>query len=468
LLLCGLVLACILPAGLMASPDQKNIDKGDEAYAKGDYKKAVKEYKRAVKDEPRDVGLRFKLAQAYLKKGDVAEAMSEFIRVTNMDPDHEGAYQHLGDFFAVKNQHDKAAKAYESLVRINPESAQYHFQLAKELNKLYQTDPALLHFYRTIILNPKIEEAYPYLFNLLQQKIIKDPRAPDPHMILGRVYKLHGDLGEARTQFALVVQLQPEARDAWEELLEVCATLKDCNCESTALKGLLEFQPKNLQLIDRMLEVTRRCELWDEAKVYLERKLELAPNDAAPYAELGRIYQRENNRQQAYFYFRKYLDTCGGCPGAAEIRDWCQNEELASPEISAQYEAFLLFESGVDRFRNGNFRSALTLLEQSKGKYFSFPQLHFYLGQTLEELDRRGESLFAYKEAIKLHPENAEYWFFLGKALDALQMYQDAAVCFQKVEEVDPVDAYGYLARTQNILQSYAEKGIIKKKGILE
>ncbi|MBN2432369.1 MAG: tetratricopeptide repeat protein [Acidobacteria bacterium] len=465
---CCLFLLFILLGGVTAAPDKKHELKADKAYAEGDFKKAVKEYKKAVKEEPKNVELRFKLAQAFLKKGEVDEAMAEFIRVTNMAPDHEGAYQHLGDFFSVKKQPDKAAKAYENLVRIKPDSAQYHFQLAKELDKLYQTDKALLHFYRTILLNPDVEDAYPYLFKLLRQKIVQNPQDPDAHMVLGRVYKLHGDMGEARAQFAVLVQLQPQARDGWEELLEVCTTLQDCQCETTALRGLLEFQPKNLAMIDRIVEVSRRCEMWDQAKEYLQLKTELAPGDATAYADLGRLYQRENNRIQTYFYFQKYLQNCSGCPDSDEIRHWCRNEELASPEIAAQYEGFLQFEAGVDAFRNGNFSTALSLLEQSKSQYFSFAPLHFYLGQTLEELDRRGEALFAYKEAIKLQPDNAEYWFFLGKALDALQMYSDAVVCFGKVTEVDPADTYGYGERTQNILQSYTEKGIMKKKKILE
>jgi|GEM_PF-991589 len=465
---CGLILLFILLGAAVAAPDKKNESKADKAFAEGDFKKAVKEYKKAVKDDPKNVDLRYKLAQSYLKKGEVDEAMAEFIRVTNMAPDHTGAYRQLGDFFSVKNQPDKAARAYENLVRIQPDSAQYHFQLAKELDKLYRTDEALLHFYRTVLLNPKIEEAYPYLFKLLRQKIVQNPQDPDAHMVLGRVYKLHGDMGEARTQFAVVVQLQPEARDGWEELLEVCTTLQDCPCETAALRGLLEFQPKNLALVDRIVTVSQRCEMWDLAKEYLQLKTELAPEDATAYGDLGRLYRQENNRVQAYFYFRKYLQLCSGCADADEFRRWCRNEELASPEIAAQYEGFLLFESGVEKFRNGNFSAAFSLLEQAKNKYFRFGPLHFYLGQTLEELNRRGEALFAYKEAIKLQPNNAEYWFFLGKALDALQMYSDAAVCFQKVGEVDPGDDYGYLERTQNLLQSYTEKGIIKKKKILE
>lgn len=459
------LLLCLL--GSVAARDDHETQ-GDQAFQKGDYKKAVKEYKKAVKEEAKRADLHFKLGMAYLKKGDVDEAIPEFIRTTNLDPDNEAAYQHLGDFFLVKKQPDKAAKAFENLVRINPESAQYQFQLGKVQDSLRQDDQALTHFYKAVLINPRIEDAYPYLFKLLKRKILQNPGDPDPHMVLGRVYRLHGDLGEAKIQFALVADAQPQSRDAWEELLDVCRKLKDCRCEVTSLEGLLQFSPKDLTLVDAILEVARRCEMPDVREHYLQFRISLTPRQAPAYAELGKLYQSQDNRTQAYFYFKKYLELCAACPDSRTLREWCANEELANPDIARQYQAFNLFQTGLESFRNGRFEAALRDLEQSRSIYDQFPQVHFYIGQTLEELDRRPEALYAYKEAIKLQPGNPEYWFFLGSALDSQKMYDNAAICFRKVRELDPGNSFGYTLQAQNKLQSYQDQGIIKREGILD
>ena len=441
--------------------------KGDAAYQQADYKKAVKEFKKAVKQAPNEARLHYKLAQAFFKKGELDEAMAEYIRTTNLDPDHEGAYQFIGDFFLTKKEFEKAAKAYENLVRIKPDSAPYHFQLAKLQDRQMQSEPALEHFYRAIVLNPAIEDAYPPLFKLLRMKILQDPQNPDTHVVLGRVHKLHRDYQEAKVQFAVAVQLRPQDREAWLELLEVCRTLRDCNGEIAALEGLLRLNPKDTGLIDQVLAAARRCDLREVAIRYLQAKLALRPDDCPAYAELGALFRKAENRVQAYFYLRQYLELCPGGPDAADCRKWVQSEELANPAIGEQYRAFNLFQAGQTAFKAGRFAEALQSLEASRAAYPDFPQLHFFIGQTLEELNRRYDALFAYKEAIKLQPGNAEYWFFLGSALGGENRLAEAAVCFKKVLEVDPQNASGYLPRAEKILQSYREQGIIKPEAII-
>jgi tetratricopeptide (TPR) repeat protein len=463
----GLVLAALALAGAAFAAVSEHEAKGDAAFAAGDYKKAVKEYKKAVDQFPKQAGLHFKLAQAYFKKGEIGDAMAEFIRTTNIDPNHDRAYQYIGDYFYTKGELDKAVKAYESLVRIKPDSASYHYLLGKSYDRMMRSDEALEHLYRTVTLNPGIEDAYPLLFKILKTKVLQNPGNADNHMVLGRVYKLHRDLEDAKGQFAVVVQMQPNARDAWEELLEVCRSLKDCKCEIAALEGLLSLSADKLAIVDQILEPARRCELRETTIRYLEIKIALAPNHGASYAELGRLFQQDGNRVQAYFYFRKYTEICPGCPDDEELRRWCANEELANPVVDAQYRSFNLFHKGVALFKDGRFADALRVLDEAESIYPAYPQVHFFRGQTLEELNRRGEALYAYKEAIKIQPSNAEYWFFLGKALDAERMPEQAAICFQKVLEVDPDNLFGYHERTQKILQSYRDQGIIKPKSIL-
>ncbi len=134
--------------------------KGDAAFAKSDYKKAVKEFKRPSGSSPTRPASTTSSRMLYFKKGEAGEAMAEFIRTTNLDPNHDGAYQYIGDFFYTKGEMDKAVRAYENLVRINPESARYHYLLGKTYDRMMRNDDALQHSYKTIVLSPAIEDAY--------------------------------------------------------------------------------------------------------------------------------------------------------------------------------------------------------------------------------------------------------------------------------------------------------------------
>ena len=442
--------------------------KGDLAYKKGDYKKASKEYKKAVKKDPRNAQLHFKLGRAYLKRGKVDDALPELIRATQLNPKHKEAFQWLGDFFMIKKKWDKAAKAFKKLTELSPQSARYHFQYAKVLYKLNKHQDALIHFYKTVLLNPKIEEAYPYLFKLLGMEILKNPENPDTHMVLGRVYELHGQLDEARTQFLLVTKLEPQARDGLLELQKVCHKLKDCKGEISALRALLNFSPQNISLINKIIDTAKECELDSVEIEFLKTRIQLLPGDIGSYARIGTLYKKMGNRNNAYYYFMKYLELCPHCEESPQIKEWCKNEELANPGIKKKYHAFCIFQKGISEFKNGHFEKALTLFQEAEKKFSSFPQLYFHMGQTLEELNKRDEALFAYKKAIKMQPFNTEYWFFLGKALDKEKLFKMAATCFKKIRQLDPNNEQGYLLRAIKMLQSYMSKGIIEKENLLD
>lgn len=470
-LMLPLLLAALLAAPAAAGAAGTPADPAaaaEQAFQRGDFKKAVKEYKKLAEKYPNNVSYHFRLGQAYLKKGELDLALAEFIRTTNLDPRHEAAFQYLGDYFAGRNNWPKAIRAFESLADIDPGSARYHLQLAKACQLTMQNDLALTHFYRVVQINPAIEDAYAPLIQLLQKKIMSNPADPDPLMDLGHVYNLHREPDAARRQFQGVIQMRPARRDAWEELLAVCRELRDCRGEIEALEGLRQFDLKDMTLVDQIVAAARGCELPDVAIRYLELKATVQPDNARLYADLGRLYEASANRIQAYFNFRKYTELCPDCPDRPEYRRWCENEELADPAIDARYRAFNCFQDGVAAFRAGRFPEALRRLEEARGIYAGFAQVHFYLGQTLEELDRRGEALFAYKEAIRLQPANAGYWYILGVALHAEKRLADAATCFRKVQEVDPQDTSGYLNQAQKMLQSYTDQGIIKPETILD
>lgn len=455
--------AWVLAAGLMAGQEAA----GDAAFRQADFKKAVKAYEKAIKAAPGNAELHYKLGLAYFKRSDLEKALSSFIRATNLDPRHERSFQALGDYFFVKGELEKAVKAYESLAAIRPDSAPYHFQLGKAYDKLMQSEPALDQFYRTVEINPAIEEAYPFLFKLLRMKILQNPALPGPHLTLARVYAFHRELANARAEYLTALQIEPENRAAWEELREVCRILQDCRCETGAVEGMRQFSPEDPSLLEDILQIARRCGMKELVIQYLELRIASGPARGADFAELGRLWQESENRVMAYFNFRRFLELCAGCPEAPEIRRWCDNEELDEPARRAQYDSFRKFQAGLEAYRQGQFGRALEALEQARAIYSAYPQVHFYTARCLEETGRRRDALFVYKEAIRLQPTHAGYWFTLGTALDAEKMKEQAAVCFQKAVDLDPENTSGYLLRAQKLLQSYVEQGIIKPGAIL-
>src|SRR5262245_38868319 len=63
------------------------IRRGDDLVQKQQYAKAISAYQEAVKNDPKDAGLRLKLAAAYRLANQWSEAAHEAIAVADLQPD---------------------------------------------------------------------------------------------------------------------------------------------------------------------------------------------------------------------------------------------------------------------------------------------------------------------------------------------------------------------------------------------
>ncbi|MFN0110067.1 MAG: tetratricopeptide repeat protein [Blastocatellia bacterium] len=92
---------------------------GYSFYLSGDYGNSVKHYKRGLKITPNDRRMHNNIGLAYGRKGDYNEAKEHFIVAVG----EVGAHLNLGYLYSQDGEQDKAMKAYETALKIKPDSA---------------------------------------------------------------------------------------------------------------------------------------------------------------------------------------------------------------------------------------------------------------------------------------------------------------------------------------------------------
>ena len=110
----------------------------------------------------------------YHRRGDLARAEAEYRRETTAHPGNVKAHHYLGLLYAQQNNFDGQLEAFQTVVRLNPGSAQGHFLLARRAVSERAGQGSAAHITRAIALDPKEEQPY-LLLAAIEDKLGNQP-----------------------------------------------------------------------------------------------------------------------------------------------------------------------------------------------------------------------------------------------------------------------------------------------------
>ena len=118
----------------------------------------------------------------------------------------------------------------------------------------------------------------------------------------------------------------------------------------------------------------------------------------------------------------------------AEREDKGKGGEVAGP--SAAYEQAMA--RGVRALNNNEFAGALAAFGEAKAAGPGKPEPLYYLGVTLDKLNRPKEAVAPLRQAIAMDPRVPRIHFALGVVLFGLEQYSQALPEFVTVEQAEP------------------------------
>ncbi len=208
---------------------------GDAWLDAGDPAKAEESYKIALELKADAAAAHLGLARAIARQKRLAEAVPHFRKAAELDPTYKDALLELAVLHEEAGQVDEAAALYRQF----PENAGAKEHLATlyfrakrfgdsiaELEAVVARDPttpnrlALASAYR---LNKEPLKAIP----VLEQAIAADPRNFEARMVLGTMLRDQKKYQPAAQQFFGATQIQPESKEAWNELAGMLILLED-------------------------------------------------------------------------------------------------------------------------------------------------------------------------------------------------------------------------------------------------
>ena len=279
----------IRPAAVQALPAGEQTAWGDpeamslymEAIAlkgAGDLEGAVAVAEQAAAADPESAALKVLVAEIYFAMRRTEEALSWAGEALRVEPANQEALKISARVHSTKQEFDRAAEAYRSIIANDPEDKE-----------------AYLHLGGILLDRGKTEEAREVFTALLAV----DPLNHLALHFLGRIHLERNELAEARDRFAQAVERQPGFIAAWNMLGVVRERLHDLSGAADAYGRVVERDPHNLSVLKRLAVIELDLGRDDSATKRLQMILARDPRDLSSRLSLGLLYSRKEDYPKA-------------------------------------------------------------------------------------------------------------------------------------------------------------------------
>lgn len=243
---------------------QMSAKEGDVEYRRQEFDLAIKKYEQAIDYFPEYTTAMFKLARTYYKLKDLESSMNILTKALLIDPSQEQSEKMLGDIYRKLDNPDEAIK---------------HYALAVEINSNYY-------------------QAY---------------------YSLGSLYLSEGLFSNAQSALMNAIKIEPTYSKAYGALGTVEQELGNIDASIKNYLEAIKYDKKAYDIYYRLASAYNHIELFDDAKTYAKKSVNIKRNYAPAYFELGMAEKSLGNKVAAKDAFEK----------AKKDRNWRK---------SAQYE----------------------------------------------------------------------------------------------------------------------------------
>ena len=263
---------------------------------------------------------RFAPAEAALKAGRVEEGVALIEASLREDPQAPlHIYRNFTALLIRHKQYERAATWTTQAVDRHPKDIDLWNIRGVALRRLHRYDEALSALGRAAKLDPKnklvlnnLGNVYndlrnPQAIDVFTKLVRQTPSDADLQRALGRAYWFAGDLEKAETRLNLATKLKPGGADAWLDLIGVTQELRTPEAADDVLTRAAAASPDDLRLVEARGVSIRRGGEARRAEQFLLEAIEQHPKAANLYFQLGTTIT-DYDRPRANTYLEKAVE----------------------------------------------------------------------------------------------------------------------------------------------------------------
>jgi len=355
---------------------------------------------RALGKNPNSPDDRLELGDEAIKSGDLQGAIIEYRAANQHRPDPK-VYIKIGDVFHSRGEDDKALMEYQEAARTG-DTAETEVKLGRIHESKEDISSAIAAYGKAIAFNLNNPDAISGLISAWTKAVLKMPTAAENHIGLGQAYQYRGDFGQAEAEYRTALKFAPQ------------------HCNPVA-ERLLAALPAAKQRAEETKHINAGGDLLSRGLFYAaikeyQQALDLDPNNAAIFVNIGTAYQDAKNSDLALKAYRE-----------AEVLDLGnQDVQQGIKTAIAQRKNQMVSDdrrAGTDLFNEGDYQAAAEKYMEVSKIVPNDAATHFSLGAAYQAMKKIDDAISEYRTATKIDQNNQQY----QKALaDALQLKIDS------------------------------------------
>ncbi|EAS07587.2 tetratricopeptide repeat protein (macronuclear) [Tetrahymena thermophila SB210] len=424
------------------------------------YTKAIYFYKQAYEINKKDLLTHIHLADNYYKNKDSWEAEQYLINAQILYPENSILLNFLGQKEVdLANQE----QLFKKSISLDPYNKWALYNLARCQLSLGNFESAIKYYKKVLEQDPEDEQANAGI-----------------GLVLGFYLQ---DFNQAIEHYKIAINTNFLKLEYLINLANLHLNIKDLDSAQSYINQCMQINSNTPKIYEILCKIEQQKGNSLKAVEYIQKQMELEPQNADVYHRLGQLYHQSNPEEAKKNYIKSLqLDPKQKMVNyrlgllekefTQQIK-YYQNELIINPQnieaISAvamslqcqgKYDLALQFlQKGLKRDPNNyilyknianvysiqrkyyesieSYKQALNLNAQNIELLFLLANTYFLSGQTENAIDN-------YKEAIKLNPSYHQSYFELGKIYEELKQYQQAVEQFQVYLQYQPNSSETY------------------------
>jgi predicted O-linked N-acetylglucosamine transferase (SPINDLY family) len=282
---------------------------------------------------------------------------------------------------------------------------------------------------------------------IYQQILAEQPDHPRTLHLLGLVELQQGRLEHGCASIQRVVELSPEAADAWMHLATAHQLRGDDAAEAAALDRTLALQPDQSQGWARRGVLSFMAGELEAACAQFARAVELEPDNAGAWTNLGAAQLRLGRLEESEASQRR---ACAANPTSATALNNLGNVLVARSKWDEAAPLLERVVRSVPDDANGwvnyghalkglkRYQDAFDAYERALGLSPEHPAALLGQGDCLQGLERVPESIPFYERSLVGMPNGADTYEHLGVALSSIGRLDDGLKALRRCLEIEP------------------------------
>jgi tetratricopeptide (TPR) repeat protein len=393
-------------------PDDYEIryDLGSALAKTGKTNEAIEQLNAAEKINPNSADVHYQLALQLRKQGDVTRSKQEmqiFQGLKNQvnEETSAGNLNNEGNRLLGEGKVREAAEAYRKAVQLDPNNAQWQYNLFLALAKLGDKEGEKVALEKALQLDPNLATA---------------------HNDLGLVYLSEGKMNEAEREFRAALDIDPKFAEAQNNLGVVYNQQGKDSEASTLFRQATESDPTYTRAFVNLGLVMARQGNFPAAKEQIQQALKVSPNDVGALAALGMVEGKMKHHPESVQAFRQ----------VASLR----------PESSDAH-----LNLGIALADQYDLKGALGEFSETIRVAPNYSPAYYNKGRVLYDLDHKQEALPFLDMACRLQPNYPSALYLLALALGASPRAMEV---LDRLVTIDPENAEAHYLLGQNLLRA--------------